>query len=42
MYWVYDGTNFMGDKPHPISDYGLPDYLDKIDAAFNWDRNRKI
>ncbi|CAH0555741.1 unnamed protein product [Brassicogethes aeneus] len=41
MYWVHDGGKFIENSPRPISDYGLPNSLDKIDAVFNWIRNDK-
>ncbi|XP_018329458.1 matrix metalloproteinase-25-like [Agrilus planipennis] len=39
-YWKFDGRRFV-DSPRPITDYGFPYYLDKIDAAQNWKVNGK-
>ncbi|KAJ8937960.1 hypothetical protein NQ314_011647 [Rhamnusium bicolor] len=41
VFWVYDGTNFRENSPKPITSYGLPDYLDDIDAVQTWERNKK-
>lgn len=38
-YWVYDGKRFIENSPRPISDYGLPNNLDSIDAVQVWTRN---
>ncbi|EFA10593.2 Matrix metalloproteinase-16-like Protein [Tribolium castaneum] len=40
-FWVYDGKKFIEGSPRPLSDYGLPDTLDKIDAVQTWARNGK-
>ncbi|CAH1378861.1 unnamed protein product [Tenebrio molitor] len=41
QFWVYDGTSFVENSPRPLSDYGLPTTLDKIDAVQVWGRNGK-
>ncbi|XP_060528413.1 matrix metalloproteinase-2-like [Cylas formicarius] len=38
--WIYDGTRFV-DSPQTLSYFGLPDYLDGIDAVQTWARNGK-
>ncbi|KAJ8981662.1 hypothetical protein NQ317_017282, partial [Molorchus minor] len=40
-FWVYDGTNFVEDSPKPLTEYGLPDYLNELDAVQTWRKNRK-
>jgi hypothetical protein len=39
---VYDGTSFVENSPRPLSDYGLPTTLDKIDAVQVWGRNGEV
>ncbi|XP_063921209.1 72 kDa type IV collagenase-like [Zophobas morio] len=41
MFWVYDGKSFVENSPKPLSYYGLPPNIDKIDAVQNWARNGK-
>ncbi|KAK5644318.1 hypothetical protein RI129_005618 [Pyrocoelia pectoralis] len=41
QFWVYNGNVFVEDSPQPLSKYGLPDDLDKIDAVINWPKNGK-
>lgn len=38
-FWVYDGVDFTEGSPRPLNDYGLPDYLDRIDAVQVWAKN---
>ncbi|RZC33595.1 matrix metalloproteinase-25, partial [Asbolus verrucosus] len=38
-FWVYDGKSFIENSPRPLSDYGLPTTLYKIDAVQIWSRN---
>jgi hypothetical protein len=38
---VYNGDNFIEDSPRPLTDYGLPPQLDKIDAVMVWSKNGK-
>ncbi|XP_075220209.1 stromelysin-2-like [Lycorma delicatula] len=40
-FWVYDGNQFIDESPQPISRYGLPDYVEKVDAAMVWQKNKK-
>ncbi|XP_069673369.1 matrix metalloproteinase-25-like [Periplaneta americana] len=40
-YWVYNGDNFIEGSPRPLTDFGLPPFLDKIDAAIVWGKNGK-
>lgn len=40
-YWVSNGNDFTEGSPRPITDYGLPNHLRKIDAAMIWDKNKK-
>ncbi|XP_030759308.1 stromelysin-3-like [Sitophilus oryzae] len=41
QYWVSDGSRFIENSPLPLSNYGLPDYLDSIDAVQLWAKNGK-
>ncbi|GFG29462.1 hypothetical protein Cfor_02853 [Coptotermes formosanus] len=40
-FWVYNGDNFIENSPRPLTDYGLPPQLDKIDAVMVWSKNSK-
>lgn len=37
--WIYDGYEFVENSPLPLSSYGLPDTLDKVDAVQIWSKN---
>ena len=39
QYWVTNGDRFF--SPQPLSNLGLPDYVDKLDDAFIWGKNDK-
>lgn len=39
MFWVHNGDQFIEDSPRHIEYYGLPDYLQKIDAVQTWRKN---
>lgn len=39
FFWVYDGANFIEYSPRPLTDYGLPGYVDAIDAVQIWGKN---
>lgn len=39
--WIYDGYEFVENSPLPLSSYGLPDTLDKVDAVQIWSKNAK-
>ncbi|XP_018566418.1 matrix metalloproteinase-2-like isoform X2 [Anoplophora glabripennis] len=41
MFWVHNGQQFIEDSPKSITHYGLPDYLQEIDAVQTWGRNGK-
>ncbi|XP_058812024.1 matrix metalloproteinase-2-like [Topomyia yanbarensis] len=41
LYWIFDGLNFLHPEARPITDYGLPDSLQKVDAAMVWSKNQK-
>ncbi|CAG9819280.1 unnamed protein product [Phaedon cochleariae] len=41
VFWVYDGENFIEGSPKPLMHYGLPNYLNGIDAVHTWRRNGK-
>jgi len=38
---VYNGDNFIEGSPRPLTDYGLPPHLNKIDAVMVWSKNSK-
>lgn len=38
-FWVYDGSNFIENSPRPLTDYGLPDYVNSVDAVQIWGKN---
>ncbi|KAG8328951.1 Matrix metalloproteinase-15 [Homalodisca vitripennis] len=40
-YWVYNGNDIVEGSPRPISDYGLPNTVKKVDAVMVWAKNRK-
>lgn len=42
FFWVYNGKEFIEGSPRPLTDYGLPDYIDKIDAAQLWGKNGTV
>lgn len=37
--WIFNGFEFVENSPQPLTYYGLPDYLDSVDAVQTWDRN---
>lgn len=37
--WIFSGFEFVENSPQPLTYYGLPDYLDSIDAVQTWHRN---
>lgn len=44
-YWIYDGNNMAGGHPKngkPITDFGIPKDIKKIDAVFVWSFNKRI
>lgn len=36
---MHNGEQFIEDSPKPITHYGLPDYLQEVDAVQTWRRN---
>lgn len=40
-FWVSDGDRLIQNSPRPLSDYGLPATLDKINAIMVWGKNDK-
>lgn len=43
-YWEFSGNHLSSHFPHagrPIKDFGLPEDIDHIDAAFVWGHNRR-
>ncbi|EAT45766.1 AAEL002982-PA, partial [Aedes aegypti] len=41
LYWIFDGLNFLHPEARPITDFGLPNTLEKVDAAMVWSKNQK-
>uniref|UniRef100_A0A182S9H6 Uncharacterized protein n=1 Tax=Anopheles maculatus TaxID=74869 RepID=A0A182S9H6_9DIPT len=41
VYWVFDALNFLHPEVRPLTDYGLPEELKRIDAALVWSKNNK-
>uniref|UniRef100_A0A182XXK7 dolichyl-P-Glc:Glc1Man9GlcNAc2-PP-dolichol alpha-1,3-glucosyltransferase n=1 Tax=Anopheles stephensi TaxID=30069 RepID=A0A182XXK7_ANOST len=41
VYWVFDALNFLHPEVRPLTDYGLPEDLKRIDAALVWPKNNK-
>ncbi|XP_053659265.1 matrix metalloproteinase-2-like [Anopheles marshallii] len=41
FYWVFDALNFLHPEVRPLTDYGLPEELKRIDAAMVWPKNNK-
>lgn len=39
VFWVYDGVDFTEGSPRPLTDYGLPEYVDRVDAVQVWAKN---
>lgn len=38
-FWVYDGARITSNSPNSISYYGIPEYVDKVDAVQVWAKN---
>lgn len=38
-FWVYDGAKITTNSPNSISYYGIPEYVDKVDAVQVWAKN---
>ncbi|XP_048752596.2 matrix metalloproteinase-17-like isoform X2 [Ostrea edulis] len=44
-YWIYDGNSLSNGHPgsgKPITDFGIPQDIEKIDAVFVWGFNKRI
>uniref|UniRef100_A0A182XH07 Peptidase metallopeptidase domain-containing protein n=1 Tax=Anopheles quadriannulatus TaxID=34691 RepID=A0A182XH07_ANOQN len=41
FYWVFDALNFLHPEVRPLTDFGLPEELRRIDAALVWPKNNK-
>lgn len=44
-YWIYDGNSLSNGHPRsgkPITDFGIPQDIEKIDAVFVWGFNKRI
>ncbi|XP_049287319.1 matrix metalloproteinase-2-like [Anopheles funestus] len=41
FYWVFDALNFLHPEVRPLTDFGLPEDLKRIDAALVWPKNNK-
>ncbi|XP_046622272.1 matrix metalloproteinase-14-like isoform X1 [Neodiprion virginianus] len=42
QYWVYDGYSFIENSPRPLTDYGIDEGVDAIDAVQVWEKNKKV
>ncbi|XP_046744993.1 matrix metalloproteinase-2-like isoform X1 [Diprion similis] len=42
QYWVYDGYSFIENSPRPLTDYGIDEGVDAIDAVQVWGKNKKV
>lgn len=40
-YWVYSASTLERGYPKPLTSLGLPRDVQKVDAAFNWSKNKK-
>lgn len=40
-YWVYSASNLDRGYPKKLSSLGLPPDVQRVDAAFNWGRNKR-
>lgn len=40
-YWVYSASTLERGYPKPLTSLGLPPDVQKVDAAFNWSKNKK-
>ncbi|XP_058059920.1 matrix metalloproteinase-2-like [Anopheles bellator] len=41
FYWVFDALNYLQPEVRPITDFGLPEDLKRLDAALVWPKNDK-
>lgn len=41
MYYEFDGHRVVPGFPKPLTHLGLPDWLERVTAAFIWDYNEK-
>ncbi|KAJ8920311.1 hypothetical protein NQ315_011973, partial [Exocentrus adspersus] len=41
-FWVHNSQRFIEDSPKPLTHYGLPEYLNDIDAVQTWGRNDRF
>lgn len=41
QYYLYQANNLVKGYPKPLTDLGLPESLDKVDAAMVWGHNKK-
>jgi hypothetical protein len=41
QYWVYDANNKLPGYPKPLTDLGLPAFLEYVDGAMMWGHNGK-
>lgn len=40
-YWVYSASNLDRGYPKKLTNLGLPPDVQRVDAAFNWGRNKR-
>lgn len=40
-YWVYSASTLERGYPKPLTSLGLPPDVQRVDAAFNWSKNKK-
>ncbi|XP_071453471.1 matrix metalloproteinase-17-like [Hetaerina americana] len=41
-FWISSGDGLIQNSPRPLTDYGLPSTLEKVNAAMVWGKNDKI
>ncbi|XP_048508022.1 72 kDa type IV collagenase-like isoform X1 [Athalia rosae] len=42
QYWIHDGYSLIEGSPRPLTDYGIDEAVDRIDAVQVWGKNDEI